>query len=177
ALKGEFNKARQIYQTSGWIHRDLGEMERIAAQTEFFSRDFSAAEKLYDDLSKSDPAGGCSFYSAVDYQSAVGRAKQALGEGAKGQTLLNRCLIDQRRIVAKHPDNPEANYCLAAVESCLGISDSSLEHLRAAARLGWTDYRSLTLDPRFDSVRRKPEFQQITNTISAKVAEMRLKDS
>jgi hypothetical protein len=54
------------------------------------------------------------------------------------------------------------------------MTEPSLSHLRQAVALGWLDYRSLNLDPRFDSLR-GPEFQTIIDDLSAKVADLRNK--
>ena len=52
----------------------------IAAQVEFFDRKFDVALELYRTLDKANPNGGGTFYGAMTYCSAGGRAKQALGE-------------------------------------------------------------------------------------------------
>jgi hypothetical protein len=54
------------------------------------------------------------------------------------------------------------------------MTAAALAHLRQAAALGWVDYRSLNLDPRFDLLR-GPAFQTIIDELSAKVADMRRK--
>ena len=52
------------------------------------------------------------------------------------------------------------------------MTEASLAHLRKAVALGWVDYRSLSLDPRFDLLR-GPAFQTIIDELTAKVADMR----
>jgi len=71
------------------------------------------------------------------------------------------------------PDNPEIAYRLAAVEASLGLTETALSHLGRAVTSGWLDYRSLMLDPRFDSIRESPAFQTVVSDLSAKVADMR----
>ena len=78
------------------------------------------AAKLYSALSISEPNGGGSFYGAVDYQGALGRSLQELGRSAEAQEILMRCLQTERSMVERQPNNPEALYRLAAVESSLG---------------------------------------------------------
>jgi hypothetical protein len=53
------------------------------------------------------------------------------------------------------------------------MSDAAINSLRLATISGWIDYRSLKLDPRFDSIRQRPEFEAIINNLSVKVADMR----
>jgi hypothetical protein len=86
--------------------------------------------------------------------------------------ILEDCLTREQANAEREPGNPEAVYRLAAVEASLGMAEASLSHLRKSVALGWVDYRSLNLDPRFDLVR-GPEFQTIINALSAKVADMR----
>ena len=75
--------------------------------------------------------------------------------------------------MAREPANPEAAYRLAAVQAALGMTEAAFSHLRNAVALGWIDYRSLDLDPRFDSLRFNSEFKTLVNNVSVKVGEMR----
>jgi tetratricopeptide (TPR) repeat protein/tRNA A-37 threonylcarbamoyl transferase component Bud32 len=174
-LQSNYEAAREVYQTSRWRDADLGEGEQIGAQIEFFARRFDAAEKLYTDLLKRDVNGGGSFYGAVSYQSALGRIKQALGDSIGAKTLLERSLDTEMTAIERTPTNPEALYRLAAVESSLGMSKRSIEHLRGAVDSGWIDYRSLAMDPRFDAIREDLQFRTILKDLGFKVADMREK--
>jgi tetratricopeptide (TPR) repeat protein len=171
-LEGDFDGAREICRT---LHVSSDDTDDMTAQVEFFSRNFEAAKQLYAKLEKEDRDGGGSFYGAVSYRSALARAKQALGENEEAGLLLEDCLAREGAIVERQPENPDAAYRLAAVEASLGMSETSLSLLRKAITLGWVDYRSLKLDPRFDSLRQNPEFDTIVTRLAAKVAEMRTK--
>jgi tetratricopeptide (TPR) repeat protein len=168
-LQGNFDAAREICRS---LPVARGESAEIAAQIEFFDRKFDAAIELYRNLNRANPNGGGSFYGAMAYCSAGGRAKQALGEMGEAKRVLEDCLIKERANAEREPGNPEAIYRLAAVEASLGMTEASLSHLRQSVALGWIDYRSLNLDPRFDQLR-GPEFQTIIDELSAKVADMR----
>jgi tetratricopeptide (TPR) repeat protein/TolB-like protein len=168
-LQGNFEAAREICRS---LSIARGESAEIAAQIEFFSRKFDAAMELYRNLNRANPYGGGSFYGAMTYCSAAGRAKQALGETSEAKRVLEDCLTRERANAEREPGNPEAVYRLAAVEASLGMTEASLSHLRKSVALGWVDHRSLNLDPRFDTVRGL-EFQTIINELAAKVAAMR----
>jgi len=170
-LEGNFEAAREICRT---LPGARGHLAEIAAQIEFFDRRFNTAIELYRDLNKANPNGGGSFYGAMTYCSAAGRAKQALGELDEARRILEDCLTKERANAGREPGNPEAMFRLAAVEASLGMTEDSLSHLREAVSFGWVDYRSLNLDPRFDLLR-GPEFQTIIDELAAKVAEMRSK--
>jgi tetratricopeptide (TPR) repeat protein len=174
-LRGNFDSAREICRTRLGNHNELGDMSEIAAQVEFFARNFPAAEELYRKLALGDASGGGSFYGTITYQSALGRIKQALGETEAASSLLKDCLAAETATLGRQPTNPDAAYRLAAVEASLNLSEQAFRHLRQAIVSGWLDYRSLQRDPRFDSLRSDPEYEKITGEISAKVAEMRLR--
>jgi tetratricopeptide (TPR) repeat protein/TolB-like protein len=168
-LEGDFEAAREICRR---LPNARGQLADIAAQIEFFDRRWEAAIELYRSLNKANPNGGGSFYGGVSYCSAGGRAKQALGDMDEAKRLLDECLIKERANAEREPGNPEAVYRLAAVEASLGATEASFAHLRQANALGWIDYRSLKLDPRFDRIR-GPEFQAIVDELSARVADLR----
>ncbi len=168
-LEGNFEAAREICRSLPSARAGVAE---IAAQIEFFDRKFEIAMELYRNLNKANPNGGGSFYGAMTYCSAAARAKQALGEMSVAQRALEDCLARERANAEGAPGNPEAVYRLAAVEASLGMTGASLAHLKNAVALGWVDYRSLKLDPRFDLLR-GPEFQTIIDQLSARVADMR----
>lgn len=171
-LRDEFEPAREICINS-LRNNELGEMAQVAAQIEFFARNYAAAEELYAKLAKGDEQGGGSFYAAVSYQSALGRIKQALGFNEIAAGLLQESLARERATLNRQPANPEAAYRLAAVEAALNLTEAALQHLHQAVALGWLDYRSLHKDPRFDSLRANPELNTLTDGLSAKVAELR----
>jgi tetratricopeptide (TPR) repeat protein len=148
-------------------------MTQIAAQLEFFSRNYEPANELYSKLMKEDAHGGGSFYGAITYRSALARIKQALGANDEATQLLSEALTVEAAAFKLQPRNSEAAYRLAAVEACLNQNDSAFSHLRQAIALGWLDYRSLQLDPRFDSLRTDPELDTLIDGLSAKVAELR----
>jgi len=174
ALRGEFGPAQEIC-INHVRNNELGEMAQVAAQIEFFARNYAAAEELYAKLAKGDEQGGGSFYAAVSYQSALGRIKQALGFNEIAAGLLQESLAKERATLNRQPANPEAAYRLAAVEASLNLTGAALQHLRQAAASGWIDYRSLQKDPRFDSLRSTPELSTFIDGLSARVAEMRNK--
>jgi tetratricopeptide (TPR) repeat protein len=172
ALRGEFGPAREIC-INHLRNNELGEMAQVAAQIEFFARNYPAAEELYAKLAKGDERGGGSFYAAVSYQSALGRIKQALGFNEVATGLLQESLARETAILNRQPANPEAAYRLAAVEASLNLTEAALQHLDQAVALGWLDYRSLQKDPRFDSLRANQELNTLIDGLSAKVAELR----
>jgi tetratricopeptide (TPR) repeat protein len=174
-LQGDVAAARETFRS---IRSELdasGDAGKLGAQIELFARNFERANQLYGDLAMTDADGGGSFYGLVSYQSALARAKQALGDNEGANALLTSRLEKETAAVNREPSNPEAAYRLAAVEALLGRSEASFYHLRKAREAGWVDYRSFQMDPRFDSLRQLPEFDTIIKELSAKVANMRLR--
>jgi serine/threonine protein kinase/Tfp pilus assembly protein PilF len=173
-LRGEFEPAREIC-INRLRNNELGEMAQVAAQIEFFARNYAAADELYAKLVKGDEQGGGSFYAAVSYQSALGRIKQALGLDEIATGLLRESLARERATLNRQPSNPEAAYRLAAVEASLNLTEAALQHLHQAVAMGWLDYRSLQKDPRFDALRSNPELDTLIDGLSARAAELKSK--
>jgi tetratricopeptide (TPR) repeat protein len=168
-VQGNFKAAREICRRLPNAH---GESAEMVAQIEFFERRFDVAVELYRALHKANPYGGGSFYGAMSYCSAAGRAKQALGDLGEAKRILEDCLIRERANAEREPATPYAFYRLAAAEACLGMTESALSHLRQSIALGFVEYRSLQLDPRFDALR-GPELQAMIDELAAKVADMK----
>jgi tetratricopeptide (TPR) repeat protein/tRNA A-37 threonylcarbamoyl transferase component Bud32 len=172
-LQGDFATARKISSENSMRYRDFTFAGEIAAQVEFFSRNFPAAEKLYRELASKDPNGGSTFYGAVSYQSALGRLSLAAHNEKEGNQLLNEALAKEHERLRSTPQHPEVLYRLAAIESSLGKVEPALQHLHAATEAGWIDYRSMALDPRFDVISNQPEFREIVTNLNATVEAMR----
>jgi tetratricopeptide (TPR) repeat protein len=171
-LRDEFDVARTIC-LEQWRDGEIGEMAQVAAQIEFFARNYPAAEELYSKLFQSDPYGGGTFHGAITYESALGRIRQAQKQEESADLLLKESLARETETFKREFTNPEAAYRVAAVEASLGLVDPAFQHLHEAVALGWLDYRSLQKDPRFDSLQGAPEFTNLIDGLSAKVAGLR----
>ena len=114
-LRGELEAAREICRNRFRNLNELGDMAQIAAQIEFFGKNYVAAEELYARLAKGDPAGGGSFYGEVTFQSALGRIRQENGAGDATQ-LLQEALATEQAAFARQPANSDAAYRLAAAD-------------------------------------------------------------
>jgi tetratricopeptide (TPR) repeat protein len=171
-LNRRFDEARALYRRETRTYTDFTFAAEMAAQVEFFGRDFAEAEKLYTQLYEQDPLGGGNFYAAVSYASALGRIKMET-DPAAGRELLEQARKAELEIVGSNDQDPAPFYRLAATEASLGLTDAALAHLRAAAEAGWIDYRSLGIDPRFDSLRDDPVYARLIEQMSARVASLR----
>jgi tetratricopeptide (TPR) repeat protein/tRNA A-37 threonylcarbamoyl transferase component Bud32 len=171
-LQGRPDEARAVYQQHWKDYNDFSYAAQMAAQVEFFSRNFPEAEKLYAQLYERNPDGGGGFYGAVSYGTALGRIRmesapedaRALLEGAREELL---------RRLQRGSENSRVAYELAAVEATLGDTEAALQHLRTSSQLGWNDFRSLHLDPRFDSIRDQPEYRAIYDASEQMVLKLR----
>jgi hypothetical protein len=146
---------------------------QMAAQFHFFARHFAEARKIYSELAQKDPDGGTNFYGAISYPSVLGWLHLAGGEKETGESILKRALQHERAALGMAPRHPEILYRTAAIEASLRLQQPALEHLSAAAREGWIDFRSLGLDPRFDAIRADPRFKEISESMAARVASLR----
>jgi hypothetical protein len=172
-LQKDFALAHKI-SAENWTHyRDYVFSEEMAAQVEFFSRNFAEAKRLYADLAARDPNGGCSFYGAISYASALGYLYMATHDEAAAEHILQETLAKELKALRLAPRHPEILYRIAAIEASQRQPESAIGHLASAIQNGWVDYRSLDLDPRFDTLRGDPRYQRIVSSITARVTSLR----
>ena len=143
----------------------------MIAQIEFFTRNYSAAEKLYSELQKKEPNGGQNFYGGLDYPSVLGRLRQIHGDKAAARRILEQSRTMGQR--GSQPRSAAALYCFAAIESSLGHTESAFDHLHKAIASGWADARSPQLDPRFDGIAAEPRFRETIAALTRRLAELR----
>jgi tetratricopeptide (TPR) repeat protein/TolB-like protein/tRNA A-37 threonylcarbamoyl transferase component Bud32 len=172
-LQGKIDAARALCQENRNGFKDDNDSDQVAAQVEFFARNYSEAERLYRDLAKRDSEGGTRYDSEISYGSVLGRVRQLLGDAGGGRAILEQCRATELGALKEAPASPATLYRLAAIEASLGNGGIALGRLRAAVAAGWIDYRSPRLDPRFDALHDDPRFQTILNNLATTVAEMR----
>ncbi len=174
-MRHDVGEARRICQERLIDYPDSPHLRRMLAQIEFLDRKFPEAQRLYTELSKGDPLGGIKgeVYGAIDYRSALARLSLEQGLTREVEARLRQSAEDAKTQIAEEPENSAALYRLAAIEAMLGDSSSSLDHLKQAFEVGWLDYRSPRLDPRFDSLAADPRFDSILREIETRVAALR----
>jgi protein kinase/serine/threonine-protein kinase len=173
-LRANYESARKGCELARDKYRDNPEVLEMAALIEFFSRHFPAAEKFYREAAAIDRTGGVEFVGSVRYLSALGFIQKLSGVHAKeGKALLEEARwLDEKEILSA-PDNLRHLYSLAANYAGQGNGEAATVCLDKAIAAGWIDYRSMMLDPRFDSIRDDEIFQNALGRLINKVQEMR----
>ncbi len=146
--------------------------DQMAAQIEFFARNYAEAEPIYRSLARRDQSDGSGFYGSVSYASALGCLVQLSGDKARGLELLEKARQEEDSSPAG-PGTGQALYRLAAIEASMGHATAALVRLEAAVAAGWSDTRSPRLDPRFDRISHEPRFVQIMERLALRLQEMR----
>ena len=154
-------------------HAGFSYTKQMAAEVEFFGRDFQAATLRYEELLARECDGGGQFYGAVDYRSALGRIYMET-DAAKARALLEEVSQAEAQVLKQAPESSGALYRSAAIEAILGRRTLAIEHLRRAFTAGWTDYRSIEADPRFDSLRNEESYSELLKAMKTRVASLRL---
>ncbi len=173
-FRGDYKGARKEYEQAQAKYKDNPEVLEMAALIEFFSRHFPEAEKLYREAAAIDRAGGAEFAGSVRYLSALGLIQKLSGIHAEeGKALLEEARwLDEKELLST-PDNLRHLYSLAANYAAQGNSEAAMVCLDKAIAAGWIDYRSMMLDPRFDSIRNNETFKDALSRLISKVQEMR----
>ena len=113
------------------------------------------------------------FAGAVRYLSALGLIKNRSSQAAEGRALLEEARALDEKELSLTPENSRRLYSLAADHAALGNEAEANTSLEQAIMAGWIDHRSMMLDPRFDSIRDTPSFQEKLTRLALKVQEMR----
>jgi serine/threonine protein kinase/tetratricopeptide (TPR) repeat protein len=171
-LKQDYEGARQICRAQILHYPDAPITIQFAALIEFFSRNFDEANRLYRDLERTDPLGGGrdGAYGAVDYRSAIARLRMQAGDGNGAHDILLKVVASAQQKLRLAPEDAETLYRLSAAEAMLGQTTEALTDLRGAIAVGWIDYRSARLDPRFDRISATAEFDNILSELAARMA-------
>lgn len=172
-LNAEFADARVFCQEHRSHNPEATDGTQLAAEIEFFARNFPEAERLYAALERKDPDGGGTFYGGISYKSALGRLTPSKKASRLGDSLLQECLVKELKQLESVPDNPDVLYRVSAIESSLGKTELAIGHLEAAVSAGWIDYRSLSLDPRFDAIADDVRFQMILGKLKLGLEDLR----
>jgi Serine/threonine protein kinase len=174
-LRGDYENARSLCEEARARYKDNPQPLIMAAMIEFFSRNFDAAGRLYREaISTLGRTGGVSFLGSVRFISAVGFIQKSSGVHVDdGQALLEESRALEKKELAAAPENPTVLYNLAADQAALGDSEAANAALNRAVEVGWIDYRSMELDPRFDSIRDTSAFKGTLIRLTNKVEEMR----
>ena len=172
-MRGDCSRARQECELARAQNPTNPQPVFLLALIEFFDRRYDRAEELYRQLMAQERGGGGDFPGAVGYLSAVGWLRCRAGEMTEGRALLEEARTRAQQAIVRMPDNPRLLYQLAATHAALGERQATCVRLYEAIATGWTDYRSPSLDPRFDSSRETPEFRHLLERLSRKVEAFR----
>jgi serine/threonine protein kinase/Flp pilus assembly protein TadD len=173
-FRGDYECARRECQRAQNKYKDNPEIIEMAALIEFFNRHFPAAEKLYRKALAGNRSGGGEFAGSVRYLSAIGFIEKLSDPHSKeGKVLLEEAhWLDEKELLSA-PDNLRHLYSLAANYAAQGKGEAATVCLDKAIAAGWIDYRSMMLDPRFDSIRHSETFENALNRVISKVQELR----
>jgi serine/threonine protein kinase/tetratricopeptide (TPR) repeat protein len=172
-FRGDYEAARKQCEEARAKYKDNPQPLILAAVIEFFSHHFDAAERLYREACLSNRQGGVDFLGSVRFLSALGFIRRHSGAEAEGKALLEEAqALDEKELLST-PDNLRRLYSLAADYAALGNRKGAAATLEKAIEAGWIDYRSMELDPRFDSIRDTQTFKDTLTQLTNKVEEMR----
>jgi serine/threonine protein kinase/tetratricopeptide (TPR) repeat protein len=170
-FRGDKKTAWRLSEAARAKYKDNPQPLIMSAVIQFFTRHFGEAERLYREASQTNHTGGVEFLGSVRFLSALGFIRKATGE--HGRALLAEArTLDENEVLAA-PESAERLYSLAATCAAMDDSPSALAWLQKAVSAGWIDYRSMQLDPRFDSVRHTEAFKNTLTELSEKTANMR----
>jgi len=176
-FRGDYEQARKRCEAARAKFKDNPQPLLMQAMIAFFSRRFVEAEKLYGEAVVSNRTGAIDFAGSVRFLSAIGFIQRKSGAETEGKALLEEATTLDEKEAASAPENPRPHYSLAADYAALGNREAAVSMLDKAIGMGWIDQRSITLDPRFDSIRNLSDFKNTLSQLKKRVQEMRRQQS
>jgi tetratricopeptide (TPR) repeat protein len=174
-INADLSGARDLFAARSQEYAAFPAATQLSALVTFFSRDYPDAEGQYERLSRDNPGGSSQHYGAISYASALARIKQEENRANEVAELINGCIIfDLKQLGQLQPtDRAEILYRLAADYAITRDVSTSLNYLRDSIAIGWLDYRSPRVDPRFDAIAKDPQFKKILDDLATRVADLR----
>jgi TolB-like protein/tRNA A-37 threonylcarbamoyl transferase component Bud32/Tfp pilus assembly protein PilF len=170
---GDFAAARRTCEEALARYSSHFYARQMLAVVKFLGRDLDGAEAEYGKLVQIDRPGGTTFYCAISNLSALGTLRLLRGDAEQGKALLAEALDNANKASSQWPANHDFFYELAGIYAALGERDASFQALERGIAAGWLDYRTLELDPRFDSVRDDERYAERLAAVRRTVADLR----
>lgn len=168
-LHGDYPQVEAHYAVTRSIEEGSACALSLLAEAQLFGGDYARAETTYRALVAKDRTGAVTYYGGISYLSALGFLRCRAGDPAEGDPLL----AEAARLHINDSDGPQAAYDLAAIRSIQGHREDALSLLQQAIASGWMEYRLTRQDPRFESLREEPRFQELLDGLSVHVTAMR----
>ncbi|SVB17995.1 uncharacterized protein METZ01_LOCUS170849 [marine metagenome] len=164
-IEGNWKKARATMERLLLLRPNDNHAHRVAADLFFFARDYNAA---LDHLQKMK-------HVPPDYKIALAYVLLKKWDRGWANTLLDEVIAQQLKRIDEGGDVwSRTRYTLAEAYSVMNDKDSSLNWLEKAVDKGWTQYRWIEIDPRFDTIRDDQRYTQIIDRMKAIVARERM---
>ena len=164
-IEGNWKKARATMERLLLLWPNDNHAHRVAADLFLFARDYNAA---LDHLQKMK-------HVPPDYKIALAYVLLKKWDRGWANTLLDEVIAQQLKRIDEGGDVwSRTRYTLAEAYSVMNDKDSSLNWLEKAVDRGWTQYRWIEIDPRFDTIRDDPRYSEIIDRMKAIVARERM---
>lgn len=141
----------------------------LAAEIALFAGDYIKARQLYAELVASKRTGDFFPYGAIRHLTALGFLEMRAGASSSAEAHLSEAEKLDQTAMEQSGEYASPVYDLAAIEAIRGNRDAAFALLEKSIAIGWTDHRSLALDPRFEKLRTDVRFQKIVSGVKRKV--------
>ncbi|HEY5754082.1 MAG TPA: protein kinase [Chthoniobacterales bacterium] len=159
------------------LHPDALYVRTLAAKIALFTGDYESAKQLYSQLVLSNRASYVFYYGAIRHLTALGFIELRAGNADSSEALLSEATLMDNAEIKQSAEYASPVYDLAAIQAIRGDKDAAFAMLDKAIATGWTDYRSLRMDPRFGSLSADPRFKKTISNLENQIESMRRKAS